>query len=48
MIIILDTFLTSSNGKIPGRTPTPLDQCRQWITACETGGHRILIPAISY
>ncbi len=48
MIIILDTFPTSSTGKLPGRTPTLLDQCRQWITACETAGHRILIPAISY
>jgi predicted nucleic acid-binding protein len=48
MIIILDTFPTSSTGKLPGKHPTLLDQCRQWITACETEGNRILIPAICY
>ncbi len=48
MIIILDTFPTSSTGKLSGKTLTLLDQCQQWIEACETAGHRILIPAISY
>ena len=48
MLIILDTFPTSSAGKRPGSTPTLLDQCRLWIDACETAGHRVLIPAISY
>lgn len=48
MVIILDTFPTSSTGKLPGNSATMLDQCRQWIAACETAGHRILIPAISY
>jgi predicted nucleic acid-binding protein len=48
MIIILDTFPASSAGKRPGKTPTLLDHCRQWIDACEAAGHRILVPAISY
>jgi len=48
MIIILDTFPTSSAGKRPGPTTTLLDQCRIWIDACETAGHRILIPSIAY
>lgn len=46
MIIVLDTFPTSSAGKRPGSTPTLLDQCRQWINNCEAAGHRILVPAI--
>jgi len=48
MIIILDTFPTSSTGKKSGITPTRLDQCRSWVDACDTAGHQILIPAISY
>jgi hypothetical protein len=48
MIIVLDTFPASSTGKRSGRAPTLLDQCRQWIGACEAAGHRILVPAISY
>lgn len=48
MLIVLDTFPTSSTGKLPGKAPSMLDACREWITACETGGHRILVPAISY
>ena len=48
MIIILDTFPASSVAKRPGTVPTLLDQCRQWIEACETAGHRILVPAIAY
>src|SRR5712692_7204427 len=48
MIIVLDTFSASSVGKRPGKTPTLLDQCRQWIDACEAAGHRILVPVICY
>jgi predicted nucleic acid-binding protein len=48
MIIVLDTFPASSVAKRPGTVPTLLDQCRQWIEACETAGHRILVPAIAY
>lgn len=48
MIIILDTFPTSSTGKLPGNPPTLLDECRQWMNACDMAGHQILIPAISY
>lgn len=48
MIIVLDAFPASSTGKLPGRTPTLLDQCRQWITACEAAGHQVLVPAIAY
>jgi hypothetical protein len=48
MIIVLDTFPASSVGKRPGTTASVLDQCRQWIEACEAAGHRILVPAIAY
>lgn len=49
MIIALDTFPTSTVSKRPGNKPPTLsDQCRQWINDCESVGHRILIPAISY
>lgn len=48
MIIILDTFPTSSTGKLLGKIPTLLDRCQQWIGACETAGHRMIVPAISY
>ncbi len=48
MVIILDTFPTSSVAKRPGRRPTLSDQCHQWVDACEDAGHTILVPAISY
>lgn len=48
MIIVLDTFPTSSVGKHPGKALTLLDQCRQWIDACEAAGHHVLVPAICY
>jgi predicted nucleic acid-binding protein len=48
MIIVLDTFPASSVGKRSGTTASVLDQCRQWIEACEAAGHRILVPAIAY
>lgn len=49
MIIILDTFPTSSVAKRPGQgTRTVSDQCRAWISLCEAAGHRLLVPAISY
>src|SRR5579871_3652758 len=48
MIIILDTFPTSSVAKRPGRKPSLSDQCRQWVDACEEKGHTILVPAICY
>lgn len=48
MIIILDTFPTSSTGKKPGKTPSLLDQCQNWINEREAAGDRILVPAISY
>lgn len=49
MIIVLDTFPTSCVSKRPGNKPPTLsDQCRQWVNDCESAGHRVLIPAISY
>jgi predicted nucleic acid-binding protein len=48
MVIVLDTFPTSSVAKRPGKTPTVSDQCRNWIAACETASHTILVPAICY
>ncbi len=49
MIIVLDTFPLSSVSKRPGNSsPTLSDKCRQWIYDCESAGHRILVPAISY
>lgn len=49
MVIVLDTFPTSSVSKRPGKTqPTVSDQCHQWIGNCQAAGHRILVPAISY
>ena len=49
MIIVLDSFPTSSVSKLPGKKPpTVSDQCRQWIYDCEAAGHRILVPAIAY
>ncbi len=49
MILVLDTFPTSSVAKRPGsRPPTLTDQCHQWILDCEAAGHRLLVPAIAY
>ncbi|MDQ3814628.1 MAG: nuclease [Armatimonadota bacterium] len=48
MVIILDTFPASSAGKRPGKIPTLLDQCRQWISDCEAARHTVLVPAIVY
>ena len=49
MVIVLDTFPTSSVSKRPGnQQPTVSDLCRQWISDCEAAGHRIVLPAISY
>lgn len=48
MIIILDTFPTSSTGKVAAYPPTLLDDCRAWVNDCEAAGHMILVPAISY
>lgn len=49
MVIVLDTFPTSSVSKRPGKIqPTLSDQCHQWINDCEVAGHRVLVPAISY
>ena len=48
MIIILDTFPTSSVSKRPGRKPSLSDQCRQWVEDCENAGHTVLVPAIAY
>jgi predicted nucleic acid-binding protein len=49
MVIILDTFPTGSVSKRPGNVHDSVsDQCHQWINACETAGHRLLVPAISY
>jgi predicted nucleic acid-binding protein len=47
-VIVLDTFPVSSVCKRPGRTPTELDRCFQWIEECEDVGHSVLIPAIAY
>src|SRR6185436_6978176 len=30
------------------RTPTPSEQCRQWLTDCERAGAFMLVPAIAY
>jgi predicted nucleic acid-binding protein len=48
MIIILDTFPTSSVAKRRGRKPSLLDDCREWVGECELAGHTILVPAIAY
>jgi hypothetical protein len=48
MIIVLDTFPASSVAKRPGRKPSLLDQCREWIAECEAAGHTVLVPAIAY
>lgn len=48
MVIVLDTFPASSVAKRPGKEPSLLDQCRDWVDACEAAGHRVLVPAISY
>lgn len=48
MTIILDTFPTSSTGKRTGKTPTLLDQCREWIAGREAAGDLVLVPAIAY
>jgi predicted nucleic acid-binding protein len=49
MVIVLDTFPTSSVCKRPGKAPPSVsDQCRQWVNDCETAGHRMLVPAIAY
>lgn len=46
MIIVLDTFPTSSAAKRPGNIPSLSDQCHQWVDDCENAGHTILVPAI--
>jgi predicted nucleic acid-binding protein len=48
MILVLDTFPTSSVAKRPGKSPTLSDRCRQWVQDCEAAGHTVLIPAIAY
>lgn len=48
MIIVLDTFPASSVAKRPGKQPSPLDHCRDWIAASEAAGHTVLVPAIAY
>lgn len=48
MILLLDTFPTSSVAKRPGKTPTLSDQCREWVEGCEAAGHTVLVPAIAY
>ena len=49
MVIVLDTFPTSSVSKRPGnKQATVSDQCHQWVNDCEAAGHRVLVPAICY
>lgn len=48
MIIVLDTFPAGSVARRPGTSPTMLDQCRDWIAACEAAEHTVLVPAIAY
>ena len=48
MVIVLDTFPTSTTGKRLGTTASVADDCQRWINQCEAAGHRILVPAISY
>lgn len=48
MIVVLDTFPTSSIAKLPGRRPSLSDRCHRWVDSCEEAGHTILIPAIAY
>lgn len=35
-------------AKRPGRKPSLLDHCRNWVAECEAAGHRVLVPAIAY
>ena len=48
MIIVLDTFPTSSISKRPGRILSLSDACHSWVDDCEDQGHTILVPAICY
>jgi predicted nucleic acid-binding protein len=48
MVIVLDTFPTSSVSKRPGRRPSPSDLCQKWVDECEDAGHTVLVPAITY
>jgi hypothetical protein len=48
VIIVLDTFAASSVAKRPGKRFSLLDQCREWVNACEAVGHTVLVPAIAY
>jgi len=48
MILVLDTFPASSVAKRPGRKPSLLDACREWVAECEAAGHTVLVPAIAY
>ncbi len=49
MVVVLDTFLTSSVSKRPGIKKSAVsEQCHRWINECELPGHRVLAPAISY
>ena len=51
-IVILDTGPLSNCvvrvSDKPGASPTPSQDCRRWLTACERGGVQILVPAIAY
>jgi predicted nucleic acid-binding protein len=48
MTIVLDTFVAGCSAKVPGRTPTVSDSCRDWIDQCEAAGHTIFVPAVVY
>src|ERR1051326_4407728 len=48
MILILDTFPTSSVANAPAKKLSLSDQCHQWVDSCENAGHIIFIPAIAY
>lgn len=49
--IVLDVYPLGNaaiNPARPGVTPTSSQQCRQWMTDCETAGSILLVPAIAY
>ncbi len=48
MILVLDSFPTSSVAKRPGKTLSLSDECHRWVNDCERAGHTVLVPAICY
>ena len=49
--IVLDAYPLGNAALSPARSgdsPTPSQQCRQWMMDCERAGSVLLIPAIAY